>query len=373
MVKMPLPVPHAGADATTLSNRVFNSKFKFHRSKSILPFFAAALIPFDSNAQTHDPPENPLAHAAAAAASRVVKIYAAGIGTVKSYGSGVTVSAEGRIVTVLTAMLEDPNLRVVLADGRRYPAKVVARDEIRQLAELKIDAADLPHFAIAGSNHLQPGDWVISAANPFKVADGPETVSVAYGVLAERTELAARLRTQDFSYRGQVLLTDVIVSSPGSAGGALCDADGKLVGVIGRAVISMRTNTFANYALPVEEIAAFLDRQPAAGASAGNKQLGQNATSQPARTLADFGIRLLDVGGRTRPAYVERVRNASPAGKAGLRPDDLIISINNQPVATCSEAEAVLLRADPRKPMILVVKRREDVQTIEINLSEARP
>jgi serine protease Do len=297
-------------------------------------------------------------------------------------------SADGRIVTVLSAMLEDPNLRVVLADGRRFPAKVVARDEIRQLAELKIDTADLPHFSTGGSAHLQPGDWLIAAANPFKVADGPETVSVAYGVLAERTDLAARLRTQDFPYRGPVLLTDVIVSSPGSAGGALVDIEGKLVGVIGRAVTSTKTNTFANYAMPIEEVAAFLDRQPAAGANVapgsnagradagpvGGRDAPPNTATQPTRTLAgDFGIRLLDVGGRTRPAYVERVRGQSPAGKAGLKADDLILSINNQAVATCSDAEAALLKADVRKPIVVVAKRREEVHTIEIILGEARP
>lgn len=340
---------------------------------------ASCALANSASAQDSSPP-SPLSLAAATVSSRVVKIYAAGIGTVKSYGSGVAVSADGRIVTVQSAMLEDPNLRVVLADGRRYPATVVARDEIRQIAELKIEAENLPHFSIASSRHLLPGDWVIAAANSFKVADGPEAVSVAYGVLSERTELTARLRTQDFPYHGPVLLTDVIVSSPGSAGGALCDIDGRLVGVIGRAVTSTRTNTFANYALPVEEVAAFLNRQPSAeanfanGRDAGSRELGSEAASKPARTLAgDFGIRLLDVGGRTRPAYVERVRNASPAGKAGLRADDLILSINNQPVATCSDAETAFLRSDRRKPIIIVLKRREEVQTIEVNLSETRP
>lgn len=316
-----------------------------------------------------EPPaaDRPFAAAIDAATARVVKIYTASIGTVKGYSSGCLVSAEGRVVTTLSATLEEPSLRVVLADGRRFPAKLVARDDVRQLAELHIDATDLPHFSVGTSEHLKPGDWVIAAGNPFKVADGPEAVSVAVGVLSGRADLSARRRTQDFSYEGPVLLTDVIVATPGSDGGALVDVDGKLVGVIGKAVKSTRTNTFANYALPIEEVAAFLERRPAAGSDPA-------ASSRPALSMqADLGIRLLDFGGRSRPAYVERVRADSPAALSGLRADDLILSVNGQTVANCGDVQQLLQRLDPRRGLVLAVKRHEEVKTIEIPLSEAAP
>jgi S1-C subfamily serine protease len=311
--------------------------------------------------------DNPFAAAIDAAQPRTVKIYAAGIGTVKSYCSGVVVSADGRIVTVLSAMLEDASVRVVLADGRRFPAKLVAHDDVRQLAELRIEATDLPHFALGTSDRLKPGDWVIAAGNPFKVADGPEPVSVAVGVLTERADLSARRRTQDFSYTGTVLLTDVIVATPGSDGGALVDSEGQLVGIIGKAVKSTRTNTFANYALPVEEVAAFLERRPAAGSEVAT-------TSRPALSMqGDLGIRLMDYGGRTRPAYVERVRADSPAAAAGLRADDLILSVNGQTVANCGDMQQAMERIDVRRGLALVVKRREEVKTVEIKLPGEPP
>ncbi|MBI5863927.1 MAG: serine protease [Planctomycetes bacterium] len=267
-------------------------------------------------------PGGAFANAIEAAQARVVKIHAAGIGTIRSYASGVIVSSDGRIVTALSVMLEDPAMRVILPDGRRFPARVVARDDTRQLAELRIEATDLPHFGLGTSENLKPGDWLIAAANPFKVAEGPEPISVIAGVLAERTSLAARSRTQDFSYQGPVLLVDAVVSTPGCPGGALLDLDGRLVGVIGKSVVSTRTNTLANYAMPVEEVAAFLERRPADNAEA----KADTPTSAPAAaTIGDWGIRLLDVGGRVRPAYVERVRPDSAAARAGLRADDLIL------------------------------------------------
>ena len=132
--------------------------------------------------------------AISAARQRVVKIYGGGIGREHGYASGVLISADGQIVTALSSLLESPALRAVLPDGRRFPASVTRRDNRRQLALLKIDADSTPYFKLADSSELVPGQWLISAANTFKVADGREPVSIAVGVFSGRTTLAARRR-----------------------------------------------------------------------------------------------------------------------------------------------------------------------------------
>lgn len=330
-----------------------------------------------------DPPDSPFAAAIEQARPRVAKVYGGKVGTVAAYGCGVMVSADGRIVTALTAMLEDSQLRVVLDDGRRFPAKIVARDDMRQLAELKIDAADLPFFEVKSSAHVQPGDWVIAAANPFKVAEGPEPVSFAAGTLAARAPLAARRRTQDVSYDGTVLITDVIVATNGSAGGALIDASGQLVGVIGKAVKSSRTNTWLNYALPVEEIAAFLDRVPPRTAGGAETSVGSrpsdgasgSAAEKPGEFTSNFpalGLYLFNIGGRTRPAYVERVRSGSPAFEAGVRAGDLILSLANDQTATCDEFRIAVARLTAGQRVSIVVKRGEEVKSLELAVPEPK-
>jgi S1-C subfamily serine protease len=295
----------------------------------------------------------PFATAIAAAEPRVVKIYGGQIGRVKGYGSGVLVSADGQVVTVLSSLLESDVPRVVLWDGRRLPAIVIGRDRVRQLALLKIDALDLPHFELGGSQHLRPGDWIIAAANPFKVADGPEPVSFSAGLYGGRTSLQARRRTQELPYSGEVLLTDMIVSAPGAAGGALVDVTGGLVGLIGKEVISERTNTWLNYALPVEEVAAFV----------ANPNPAQSPTPVTAAERLDLGIRLFDVGGRVRPAYVERVRPGSPAAAADVRADDLILSVGGRNIGSCADYDDALRGLRPG-PVELVVKRGDDVLTL---------
>ncbi|MFH1745629.1 MAG: S1C family serine protease [Planctomycetota bacterium] len=321
-------------------------------------------------AQTDSPePGGPFGDAIAGASQRVVKLYGATAGREKAYGSGVLISRDGRIVTTLSLMLEGRGLRAVLPDGSVYPAEVSARDEQRQLALLKIEARGLPFFELSDTPELEVGDWVIAAANPFKVADGPEPVSVSVGVLAGRTMLKARHRTQDFSYDGPVLLTDVLVSTPGSAGGALVDERGRLAGLIGRAVIDRRTNTWCNYALPVEQVAAFVAGEeywPRGESEAGS-------TKVAASGLLDWGIRLFDVGGRTRPAYVERVRPGSPAWNAGLVPDDLVVAVNDEAVVSCEELRRYVSMLSGSHKLTLVVKRGDEVLMIELEREQVEP
>lgn len=312
----------------------------------------------------------PLDSLVADARQRVVKLYGAAVGLEKAYGSGTLISPDGQIVTALTGLLEGSSLRAVLHDGRVFSARVLKRDAVRQLAVLKIEADDLPHYAVpaAAADRPLPGDWLLAAANPFKVADGPEPVSVSFGACSGETRLTGRHRTRELPYEGPVLLTDIIISTPGSAGGALVDLHGRLVGVIGRAAISRQTNTYLNYALPADEVAAFLhEEEPPA------RPQSLVPTEAGAQRLLALGVRLFDVGGRIRPAYVERVMPESLAWSAGLRTSDLILAVGDQPVEVCDDVAESMAELQPGDAVELLVKRGDDVQMIELRLPEALP
>lgn len=309
---------------------------------------------------------NDVEEAARFAAARVVKITGAAVGSQKGYGSGTIVSADGLIVTALTTMIEAQDLRVVLDDGRKFSASLVARDDYRQLAVLRIAAADLPHFDLKVTPQLAPGAWVLSASNVFKVAQGPEPVSITLGTYAGTARLAARYRRRDVPFRGAVVLTDIITSAPGSAGGAIVDLQGRLVGVIGRPATSLRTNTWLNYALPVAEVRSLIEdgprELPLQDAVANDRELEQAALQ--------FGVRLWDIGGSVRPAYVERVVADSRAYRAGLQPDDLILEIDQQPIANCEDAYRVLTSIAADTPFEFVVKRGGRIETVTMTPTE---
>ncbi|MHC4236155.1 MAG: S1C family serine protease, partial [Planctomycetota bacterium] len=252
------------------------------------------------------------------AVARTVKLYGLGAGRQPGYGSGIVVSPNGQILTVLSILIDSSNIRAVTADGGRYRAEVIFRDGDRQMALLQLQAADGPagglprlaSFAEGNSSSLRPGDWVIAAGNAFKVADGVEPVPVALGVFSGRTEVDARRRRRDYAFGGEVLVIDAITSNPGVPGGPLVDLEGKWVGMMGRVVVSNVTHTQFNHAFPVELCMEFLRqaRDPTL-----RRELGQAGDSELQRRRIDPGIKLFELGYRKKLVYVEKVAPASPA------------------------------------------------------------
>jgi serine protease Do len=243
---------------------------------ALIPFLAAAVpgerpSPRDQGGSPGDVAvtDGGFGPAIETALTRMVKIYGASIGRQRGYGSGVLVSPDGKVLTTNSLLIDAVNLRVVTADGHIYPARVIYREDYRQLALLKLarhpenmntDAPvaeqmasmNLPYLIPGGSHRLLPGDWVLAMGNPFKIADGAEPVSVSKGVLSGRARLDARQGTQDFPYRGDVLLIDAITSTVGSAGSAIFDVEENWVGLVGEIVQSRLTHTNLNYAYPAE-------------------------------------------------------------------------------------------------------------------------
>ncbi len=337
--------------------------------------------PADAPAAEPPPPPNAFAKAIAVASPAVVKLYGVGVATEHGYGSGILISGDGRVVTTSSLLLESQNIRAVTSDGRLYRAEVQYRDPLRQLALLRLHAgaepdagpsptdeqATPPRFTPlrpGSSKALRPGDWVLALGNPFKVAEGEEPVSAMRGVFSVRTPLDARHRVQDFPYRGEVLIVDAVTGNPGSAGGALVDLDGNWVGLIGKALWSNLTNTRLNYAIPIEEVAAFLS-DAAAGRPA------QPVAGTGPRPKGYHGIRLFPLAYRHGLPFVDGVDLGSPAERAGVRKEDLILSVNGVPIANTRAFQRACDALAAGDDLALVVRRGETLLTITMKLEKA--
>ncbi len=293
------------------------------------------------------------------AQKRMAKVYGATAGRVDGYSSGVIVSNDGLIITMQGIYLNGRQVRVTLHDGSQHDARVIRRDRDLQLALLQIDAETPDFFELSDADVGQKGDWVVTLSNAFKVADGVEPMSVNLGVISLRTSIEARLNARDIAYRGPLVLIDAITSNPGAGGGAVVTVDGQLAGTIGRVINSSETNTRLNYAVPGKILKAFVEgrvTQPVA-----------EQTIRPATGNAELGIRLFRLGGRLAPAYIDRVVSGSPAQQAGLKPDDLVISIGGEKIGTIREYDAAIERLAPAQEVIIVVKRR--LQLIRVPLT----
>jgi serine protease Do len=192
----------------------------------------------------------------ATAARKVVKIYGAGgLRGLEAYQSGIIISPQGRIVTVMSTVLDSDGIDCVLDDGRRFEATLLGVDPRRELAVLSIDATDLP-AAVPAEGRAVAGTRVLAVSNMFGVAVGDERASVQRGVIASVVPLEARRGAADAPYTGMVYVLDFTTNNPGSAGGALVDWRGRLVGMLGKELRSSGSGTWLNYALPIDEVAA---------------------------------------------------------------------------------------------------------------------
>ncbi len=189
---------------------------------------------------------------------KVVKLYGAGgLRGLEAYQSGILISGKGHVLTVWSYVLDADEVTVVLNDGRHFSAKYVASDPITEIALLKFDPGgeEVPHFDLATAVKAEPGARVLAFSNLFGIAVGNEPVSMLHGVISSVAPLEARRGAFGTNYHGDVYVVDAAANNPGAAGGALTDAQGRLLGMLGKELRSKLSGTWLNYALPVSAFA----------------------------------------------------------------------------------------------------------------------
>jgi len=272
----------------------------------------------------------------AGAARKVVKLYGAGgVRGLESYQTGILVSPSGHVVTVMSTVLDSDEIDCVLDDGRRYRAMLKGIDPRRELAVVTIDAEDLPAFVLEESAPLPTGSRVFAISNLFGVAVGDERVSAQHGVIAGFVPLEARRGAYEAPYRGDVYILDCTTNNPGSAGGAVVDWRGRLLGMLGKELRATTSGIWLNYALPVDEVEQGY-RSVLAGQGASPTPTGEAALDSVAMRFDPqlLGVVFVpDLLNKT-PPFVESVRSGSAAAAAGLRTDDLVVAVNGRSVSS---------------------------------------
>lgn len=286
---------------------------------------------------------------------RMVKVYGASAGRIEGYATGVIIDGSGLVLTTQGVFLDGNQIRVVTADGESHNASILKRDRVHQLTLLQINRTSRKYFEVQQEDVGEKGDWVVAVCNAFKVADKQEPLSATLGVISLRTSIEARLNSRDVAYRGDLVLIDQITSNPGAAGGAVITTDGQLVGLIGKIINSSETNTRLNYAIPNSVLYQFIHQDAA-----------QSDESVVESKEVDLGIKLFGLGGRNSPAYVDRVKRGSPAHKAKLKTDDLLISIAGEKIGNLRDYQAALKTLRAGEEAIIVVKRGAELLRLTI-------
>src|SRR5512142_685304 len=137
------------------------------------------------------------------------------------HGAGTIWHSDGLIVTNAHVIAGHHALQVTLADGRSFPARILASDRDRDLAALAIDANGLPTIPLGDSKHLHAGQWVFAIGHPWGVT-GAVTGGIVIGAGAQWPEMPAS---------GQDWVVVSLKVRPGNSGGPLVDVQGRLIGI----------------------------------------------------------------------------------------------------------------------------------------------
>lgn len=232
-------------------------------------------------------------------------------------GSGVVMSTDGYIITNNHVVADSTDFKVTFEDGRTYTADLVGTDALTDLAVLQISASNLIPIEFGSSDALQVGDPAVAIGNPLGQDGG---ASVSAGILS------AFQRTVNFGDNSSLygmLQTDAAINS-GSSGGALVDAEGRLIGITSAIGVSQAGPEGIGYAIPVE----LVDRITSEIIETGDVQhpflgvtIGTYLEEAPDGAIVPSGAAIQTIEGDT-----------SAAGTAGLQPGDVIIRIGDKPI-----------------------------------------
>ncbi len=298
---------------------------------------------------------------------RIVKIFGAGgIRNLNAYSTGVLVDERGYVMTVWNHVLDTPELSVILHDGRRFEADVVAAEPKLDLAVLKLKSADgkFPAYDLKNAVDAEPGTRVLAFSNMFKVATGDEPVSVVHGVVAAKARLSTKRGVFDVPFENELYIIDAITNNAGAEGGLLTSLSGRPIALLGRQLRNGETNTWLNYAVPLSELRPVVSQIIAGGYTA--KAVSRRDDAKPAIRPEDLGLVMVpDVVPRT-PGYVDSVVAKSVAAQAGISPEDLVVFINDQLVRSCGELKQALGGLNPGQKVQVVVRRDDVLRTFEL-------
>lgn len=247
-------------------------------------------------------------------------------------GSGFIINSSGQILTNSHVVDGADQVTVTLKDGRTFDGKVLGEDQVTDVAVIKIEANNLPTLALGNSNALQPGEAVIAIGNPLGLNN-----TVTSGIISATDRSSSDIGASD--KRVDYLQTDAAIN-PGNSGGPLLNARGEVVGM-NTAIIQGAQGL--GFAIPINTVQRISQELIATG-KVDHAYLGvQMVTLTPEikqRIISKFGDRVNLV--TDQGVLLIRIVANSPAAAGGLKPGDVIKSINNQPVNKVEEVQKIL-------------------------------
>ncbi|HQE29818.1 MAG TPA: trypsin-like peptidase domain-containing protein, partial [Phycisphaerae bacterium] len=257
-------------------------------------------------------------------------------------------------------------LDVTLDNGRKVQAVIVGQDPKTDIALIRIREADLEHLKASGvklqalpigdSSKVEVGDWVLAIGAPFGMAQ-----SVTQGIIsATGRSNVGIVDIEDF------IQTDAAIN-PGNSGGPLVNMRGELIGINTAIATSGLTRGYMGigFAIPSEMVMQVLpdlkEGREIVRGYLGVAIIGLDQRPGLART---FGLE------EDRGILIEEIRPNSPASKAGLKPEDVILAVGDRQIQTVNELQNLVARTRPGETLDLIVWRDNKKITIPVEIEK---
>ncbi|MDN4053685.1 Do family serine endopeptidase [Massilia sp. YIM B02763] len=267
-----------------------------------------------------------------------------------SLGSGVIVSGDGYILTNYHVVEGADEIEVGLADGRKAAASIVGTDPETDLAVIRIRENKLPVIALGDPGQARVGDVVLAIGNPFGVGQ-----TVTLGIIS-----ALGRNNLHINHFENFIQTDAAINF-GNSGGALVDTRGNLLGINSAIYSQTGGSVGIGFAIPVTTAKTVLDSIIKHGQVV-RGWIGIESQDITPELAASFGL------GRDKGAIIAGVVRGSPADRAGMRPGDILLSVQGKQVGNTNDMMNLIADLPPGDKAKMTVMRKNRETTLDVTV-----
>ncbi|MGM0546419.1 MAG: Do family serine endopeptidase [Bacteroidota bacterium] len=277
----------------------------------------------------------------------------------QGHGSGVIVSDDGYVLTNNHVVENANKIEVTLFNDKQYDAEIVGNDPLTDIAVLKIDESDLNVIKLGNSEKLRVGEMVLAIGSPL---EANLAHSVSMGIISAKERNIGILEQRNAGYEN-FIQTDAAIN-PGNSGGALVNMDGELVGVNSAIASRSGGSDGVGFAVPVDIAKRVMESIIEHGRVV-RGFLGISNGGQVDGTMA----RALELD-KAYGVIIGSVEDDGPADKAGLREDDIIQSVDGEPIKSWSGFRTKVATSSPGEEVELGINRDGSEKTVTVTLGE---
>jgi serine protease Do len=273
--------------------------------------------------------------------------------TQRSLGTGFIIDPKGLVITNEHVVKNADKIKVKMAgqDGKEFTATVKGRDPLTDIALLQIDSKEtFPYLTMGDSDKIRVGDWVVAIGNPFGLGH-----TVTQGIISAKGRIIGAGRYDNF------LQTDAAIN-PGNSGGPLLNLEGQVVG-INTAIVA--SGQGIGFAIPANMVKNIIEQLETKGKVV-RGMLGVQVQVVTPEIAKAFGM------SEPRGALVAEVHPGSPAEKAGVKREDIIIDYNGTPIHEMNELPRLVAATPPGTKATIKVLRNGKEITLPITVTELK-